>query len=534
VLKVLVLLSTTPLAGCGADATTDTTPTQQRASPASMGSPYIYGMHEPGGESLMANAGHRGWILFYEPLHANTTPRRDFTAWSSQGYGVVVRVDNSWEPGQGTLPCESSHEAFADEVASYIQSTTGASIFVIGNETNMFGAFTNWPLCNGALEPITVDRYVSFFRRLRGKVQALGRGDWLIPAPAAPQDYGGVHGVDYQAEVLAKLGPGGFDGIAMHAYTDGRDPALVTSEETTNSAAGPRHKHFRVYRDMLAAVPSWARSLPVFITETCPWPGGWAQTNTGWIQRMYAEIHAWNRTPGNQRVTAAMLYRWPNYDEAGMETNPGAQADFSAALAFGYRWDGTSVNPPTDPSPPSCPCLAEHNNYCLYPVATPGCAMTQPGGYCDPDGNGYVDDADWVRGYQEYQQSCGAQPVTPWPSCPCLAEHNNYCLYPVATPGCAMTQPGGYCDPDGNGYVDDADWVRGYQEYQQSCGAQPVTPWPSCPCLAEHNNYCLYPVATPGCAMTQPGGYCDPDGNGYVDDADWVRGYQEYQQSCGK
>jgi hypothetical protein len=29
-----------------------------------------------------------------------------------------------------------------------------------------------------------------------------------------------------------------------------------------------------------------------------------------------------------------------------------------------------------------------------------------------------------------------------------------------------MTQPGGYCDPNGDGSYADADWVRGYYDHQ--------------------------------------------------------------------
>ncbi len=33
--------------------------------------------------------------------------------------------------------------------------------------------------------------------------------------------------------------------------------------------------------------------------------------------------------------------------------------------------------------------------------------------------------------------------------------------------------------------------------------------------------------------MVQPGGYCDPNGDGSYDDADWVRGWNEYNAACG-
>lgn len=50
-----------------------------------------------------------------------------------------------------------------------------------------------------------------------------------------------------------------------------------------------------------------------------------------------------------------------------------------------------------------CPCSPGGNNYCHHAPRTPGCWMTQPGGYCDPNGDGSYADADWVRGYYEHQ-----------------------------------------------------------------------------------------------------------------------------------
>ncbi|WP_152629594.1 hypothetical protein [Haliangium ochraceum] len=58
------------------------------------------------------------------------------------------------------------------------------------------------------------------------------------------------------------------------------------------------------------------------------------------------------------------------------------------------------------PPPPSCPCLSGVDNFCQYAPSTPNCPMTAPGGYCDPNGNGTFDDADWVTGYYDYLGSC--------------------------------------------------------------------------------------------------------------------------------
>lgn len=57
----------------------------------------------------------------------------------------------------------------------------------------------------------------------------------------------------------------------------------------------------------------------------------------------------------------------------------------------------------------SCPCVADDPNFddfCDYPPSTPGCAMTEPYGYCDPDGDGLFDDADLGQAAAEYAAQC--------------------------------------------------------------------------------------------------------------------------------
>jgi hypothetical protein len=58
-----------------------------------------------------------------------------------------------------------------------------------------------------------------------------------------------------------------------------------------------------------------------------------------------------------------------------------------------------------------------------------------------------------------------------------------------------------------------------------------TNPYPACSCTVS-DNYCNHGPQTPGCPMTFPGGYCDPNGNTGYEDADWVRGYNEYQSYC--
>jgi hypothetical protein len=63
-------------------------------------------------------------------------------------------------------------------------------------------------------------------------------------------------------------------------------------------------------------------------------------------------------------------------------------------------------------------------------------------------------------------------------------------------------------------------------------GGGSSSPYPNCPCRSDIDNYCLHSPSTSGCPMTYPRGYCDPNGDGSFADADWNRGYQEFQQYC--
>jgi hypothetical protein len=131
-------------------------------------------------------------------------------------------------------------------------------------------------------------------------------------------------------------------------------------------------------------------------------------------------------------------------------------------------------DPPAQPPPSgdgTCDCQGGVDNFCLYAASTPDCGMTAPGGYCDPNADGDFGDADWVRGYNEYKEACsgGSPPPPPPPACECKSGVDNFCLYPAKTSGCEMTMPGGYCDPNGDGSFDDANWEKGYYDYHAAC-----------------------------------------------------------------
>lgn len=58
-------------------------------------------------------------------------------------------------------------------------------------------------------------------------------------------------------------------------------------------------------------------------------------------------------------------------------------------------------------------------------------------------------------------------------------------------------------------------------------------PYPDCACpVAPSNNLCHNAASTPGCPMTYPGGYCDPNGDASFFDGNWDKGWYDYQAYC--
>jgi hypothetical protein len=135
------------------------------------------------------------------------------------------------------------------------------------------------------------------------------------------------------------------------------------------------------------------------------------------------------------------------------------------------------AEPEPDPLPepdPSC-CDAGISNFCMLAPSTAGCPMTDPGGYCDPNGDGsYTEpgtDENWRTGREHYDAFCGYTAEPTGDCCrPDDADVTNFCHLPPDTAGCTMTARGGYCDPNRDADYTDGDWVHGYFHYQQICG----------------------------------------------------------------
>ena len=101
-------------------------------------SEFLYGLHEPGGESIMRDAGCRGWILFTEEIGSDPSHQggsQSYGGLSAEGFGIMVRLNNGYYPN-GTIPHSSKYEGFAQRCAHFVRNSPGAKIWIIGNETN--------------------------------------------------------------------------------------------------------------------------------------------------------------------------------------------------------------------------------------------------------------------------------------------------------------------------------------------------------------------------------------------------------------
>ena len=331
-------------------------------------SPYLYGLHDPGGEQIMLEGGAPGWVLVTVAIGHNPNdngPGDDARFWanyrplSDRDLGVIVRLNNAYSPG-GTLPFEQEYDNFARRCANFVRISQGCHLWQIGNETNhpieWPGAEWNWNVApprpvspDKEGEKITPQRYAAAYRKVRNAIKALpGRADdqVLVAAPAPWNNLTNYpenpHGdwVQYLADILRLIGAGNCDGITIHSYTHGDDPALVTSDAKVGDGRfATRFWNFRAYQDFMRAIPESMRRLPVYLTESNQGDNAWADRNSGWVREAYKEIDRWNDS-GAQQIRALILYRYPRVgnDRWWIEGKNGVIADFRQSLVARYQW----------------------------------------------------------------------------------------------------------------------------------------------------------------------------------------------------
>ena len=310
--------------------------------------PYIFGMHDRGGEHLMLSKNRRGWVLVTEAIGAdpNNQSGSNYTDLSNQGLAVIVRLNHGYGTA-GTIPHSSRYDDFARRCGNFAQASPGCRIWIIGNEMNLAYERPGGP--NGQV--ITPQLYATCFQKCRDEIRRHPghEEDQVVPGAVGPWNTqtkyeGNSRGdwVKYFADMLDLLGDE-VDGLSLHTYTHGQEPHLVFENAKMNAPFQDYHWHFRAYRDFMAAIPQSLVDRPVYITETDQY-GAWRNANTGWVRNATKEIDDWNQDTDRQPIQALILFRWiignPNDPQQvgwAIENKPGVQDDFRDAMNNEYR-----------------------------------------------------------------------------------------------------------------------------------------------------------------------------------------------------
>lgn len=294
--------------------------------------PYIFGLHEPGGEWLMEDC--PGWILHLCELGHNPNDTRgcDFTPWTNRGFGAIARLQHGWGDA-GTIPLPKHYEDYIKRVTAFVANSRGCHVFQLGNELNHQ---QEWP--QGQRPDL--DGYVQLYMKVREAIKKLPghANDEILPAPVAPWNASMGDWVVLHRALLIKIAAlcGPADGISIHAYTHGHDPGLVTSNVTMDPPFAHRRYNFMVYADFMHAVPLEQRHLPVYITEIDA-NDPWLDIDNGFCQAVVDEINGWNSTQ-EQIILATVFYRWPKHDKWYIEGKANLHRDLRSAALKKHRW----------------------------------------------------------------------------------------------------------------------------------------------------------------------------------------------------
>ena len=324
---------------------------------------WIFGIHAAGATTpadfrfLFENKHKTGWVLFSEAV--GTDPHHggghNYTSWSNSGYGVIVRLNNGYEPS-GTLPVRAKYADFARACARYVQNSQGCHIWIIGNEQNNVREHPGG--AEHPVEHITPQMYAEAFNLARRRIKQVQPEAIVTPGAVDPYNtypwklLGGRRNrpLEYFKEMLRHIND--LDGITLHTYTHWMDVGLITgktvfTDEFLQPGTPKEHYYdFQAYRPFAEAIPEKWRDRPIYITESNHWmalehqgegKAGWVNKDKGWVRAAYAEIHRWNSTPHAQQIHCLLIYRWTG-DEWAIERLWEVQKDIKKALDHDYRW----------------------------------------------------------------------------------------------------------------------------------------------------------------------------------------------------
>jgi hypothetical protein len=301
-------------------------------------SKFITGIHDPGGEHLLQG---RGWLVFTETVDSQPG---DYRRYADQGLGVIVRLNNGYGKGTGTIPTPDRYAEFAQKCARWVAASQGVEWITIGNEIALEW---EWPTD----QPIRLADYIDCYRQCYQAIKAVAPHVKIAPQAVAPWNASTPDAPDWilQLRHMLLAAHDITDWINLHAYTRGYGLDRFTSGEQMNP---PWRTHFGGWETLwqfMHVIPMHMRQLPVMVTEANG-NAPWSQYQRGWVQALYNDIAEWNAEPGAQQIRAVCLFRWARHDAQWDMSQCGqAHDDLRAAVAQGHQWRG--VQPQVLPAP---------------------------------------------------------------------------------------------------------------------------------------------------------------------------------------
>lgn len=361
-------------------------------------SPFLYGIHdhEPAPTEFLnhikaGTGGTGGWVTATVAVGAdpNDFSGADFTALAQAGHTVICRINYGYFPN-GTIPVPAQWDAFALRVRNFVAHSSGCTIWLIGNETNLP---IEWPLdsSNHRFNYISPQAYAVCFRKVADAIRSVRPHDTILPQALAPWagplgpgsfQVGGtqyphdglpLNWVTYLNQMLTAIAASGpVDGIALHVGSRGYTYADIHSPAKINAGGQDLYWSFYVYKDWVDyGIPPSLYHLPIYVTECNGlyyWKGGGPpgepldrHYEPGWLQEVFAEVNRYNQSAAtNARpiVRCVNFYRWCAYcdgwniDGADNPYRGQIFADLDAAVAQQYRWPTNVVatDPPAAPT----------------------------------------------------------------------------------------------------------------------------------------------------------------------------------------
>lgn len=279
-----------------------------RPAPAS---PWIYGIHWYGD----ANLGDVEAMTGGKPIWVLETVMVNLGGWDmgsqaqrlqrvrDKGHTIIIRIEPTWGY---SIPRPADRAQYLVNLRAAVeQARNFCNIWQIGNEMNLYAEYGG--------EVLTAEEYIGFYKQVRavikGVTSPLGEQQVLV-GPVSPGAYFGevrhTAGSVYLEQMCRLLQPGDTDGFALHSYGA---PWLDGVAAANDFMTGLSSQIAVIDREGFC-------NKPLYVTEwnrqTNP-PGDAEQERQTaiFLRESFRALDAWNRTPGNHPVVAAMWFIYP-------------------------------------------------------------------------------------------------------------------------------------------------------------------------------------------------------------------------------